>query len=97
MPLSLCKPKDQSQDQETEIQSLPVMKDDGEPVAPETFAGECNQQTEQDISGYAPRHVKMIHAEDKTIGDPVPFSKYSLHLGQQYAAEQEFFTQEIIK
>ena len=97
MPLSLCKPKDQAQDQKAEIKSLPVMEDDGEPVAAVTLASECHQTTKQDIARYAPRHVEMIQSEDNTVRNPIPFSKDALHLGQQHSAEQEFFTQEVVE
>ena len=73
------------------------MEDDGEPVAAVTLASECHQPTKQDIARYAPRHVEMIQSEDKTVRNPIPFSKDALHLGQQYAAEQEFLTQEIVE
>ena len=97
MPLSLCKPKNQAQDQKAEKESLPVMEDDGEPVAAVTLTSECHQATKQDIARYAPRHVEMIQSEGNTVRNPIPFSKDALHLGQQHSAEQEFFAQEVVE
>ena len=50
----LCQSQDQSQDQEDEVNALPGMEDDGEPVAAKALGGEGVQQTGQDVPRQAP-------------------------------------------
>ena len=73
------------------------MKDDGEPVTVVTLGNECQQPTEQDIARYAPWHMEMIQSEDNAVRNPIPSSKDAIHPGQQHAAEQEFFAQEVVE
>ena len=89
--------ENESQDQKAEIKSLPIMEDDGEPVAAITPTGKCHQPTKQDISRDAPRHVEVIHPEDKPVRNPIPLPKDTFHFRQQHAAEQEFFAQEVVE
>lgn len=73
------------------------MEDDGEPVAAVSFGDERHQPTEHDIARETPRHVEVIHPKNKAVGNPIPFPKDTFHLGQQHAAEQEFFAQEVVE
>lgn len=73
------------------------MQDDGEPVCAVTFGSECHQPTKEDVSRDTPRHVEVIHPEDKPVRNPIPLPKDAFHLGQQHTAEQEFFAQEVVE
>src|SRR5574339_216791 len=73
------------------------MQNDWEPVAAVALASECHQTSEQDVARDAPWLVEMIQPEDHAVRDPIPASKDTFHLGQQHAAEQEFFAQEVVE
>ena len=92
-----CQAENESQDQKTEIKSLPVVKDDREPVGAEALGRECHQKAKQDISRNPPGLMQVVDSEDKAVGNPIPFPKNAVHPGQQNAAEQEFLAQKVIE
>lgn len=59
----LRQPKDQAQDQKEEVDVLPGMQDDGEPVASVAPAGEGQQRAGQDVPGQTPLLVEVVQPD----------------------------------
>ena len=79
--LHLRQPQHQTEDQNEEVNTLPGMQEDGEPVAAEVLTGEGKYRPNCDIVQNAPGLVKMVQPEEDAIRYPVPFAKPACHSG----------------